>query len=196
MKNKLILASASPRRVELLRQVGIIPDAVIPADIDETPLKGETPKAMVVRLAREKAQTVAANHKDAFIIGADSTVALGMRMFGKAQSDDEARSFISKLSGRTHKVYGGICVIVPGGKTITRCVVTSVKFKRFADAEIDAYVRTREWDGVAGAYRIQGRAGGFITSVQGSYSNIIGLSLYDIMNILGGNGYRADENGT
>lgn len=186
---RLILASASPRRVDLLKQVGIIPDAILPADIDETELKNERPKDLVLRLARSKAEHVAKDNKDAFIIAADTTVALGTRMFGKAQNEAEARTILQKLSGRTHKVYGGICVITPTGKTIARCITTQVKFKRLSDLEIGAYVASQEWKGKAGAYGIQGLAAGFVAEIRGSYTNIVGLSLYDIMNILGGNGY-------
>lgn len=185
---RLILASASPRRVDLLKQVGIVPDAILPADIDETPLKNELPKSLVLRLAVAKAQHVAT--KDAYTIGADTTVALGRRMYGKAENETEARAIIEKLSGRTHKVWGGIALITPNGKTITRAVVTSVKFKRLTTAEIGAYVASGEWMGKAGAYGIQGKAAGFVASMAGSYTNIVGLSLYDIMNMLEGNGFR------
>lgn len=193
MKNKLILASASPRRVDLLKQIAIVPDAVLPADIDETPGRNERPKDLVLRLARAKAEHIAKNHKDAFIIGADTTVALGTRMFGKAENETDARAILEKLSGRTHQVYGGICVVTPTGKTITRCVITSVKFKRLSAAEIGAYVASQEWRGKAGAYGIQGPAAAFVAEIRGSYTNIVGLSLYDIMNILGGNGFTNDE---
>ena len=185
----LILASASPRRVDLLAQIGITPDAIIPADIDETPLKGETPKAMVLRLAHDKAQLIAKDHKDAFVIAADTTVALGVRTFGKAEDENEARAILQKLSGRKHQVWGGIALAVPGKKIITRAVCTAVKFKRLTEKEIAAYIASGEWKGKAGAYGIQGKAAGFVASINGSYTNIVGLSLYDIMNMLEGNAF-------
>lgn len=187
---RLILASASPRRIDLLKQVGIVPDAVIPADIDETELKGESPRAMVLRLARGKAEAIAAQNKGAFIIAADTTVAIGSRILGKAADAAEARVFLEKLSGRTHHVYGGIAVVTPAGKLVSRVVDTSVKFKRLTKSEIDNYVDSGEWDGKAGAYGIQGKAAAFVADIRGSYTNIVGLSLYDIMNILEGNAYR------
>lgn len=193
MRSKLILASASPRRIELLKQVGLLPDAVLPADIDETPRKDEKPKDLVLRLAREKAEVIARHHKDAFIIGADTTVALGTRMFAKAGNENEASAMLEKLSGRAHKVYGGIAVVTPSRKTVTRAVVTSVKFKRLTSAEIGAYVASHEWEGKAGAYGIQGLAAAFVAEIRGSYTNIVGLSLYDIMNILKGNGFESRE---
>jgi septum formation protein len=192
MKNQLILASASPRRIELLKQIGIIPDAIIPADIDETEMKGELPRAMVLRLARQKAETIAAKNKDAYVIAADTTVAIGRRILGKAEDATQARKFLEKLSGRTHHVYGGIALATPAGKIMTRVVDTSVKFKRLTDAEIQSYVESNEWDGKAGAYGIQGQAAAFVADIRGSYTNIVGLSLYDIMNMLNGNGYRND----
>lgn len=190
MKSQIILASASPRRIELLKQIGIVPDAVIPADIDETELKGERPRDMVLRLARIKAETIAAKNKNAFVIAADTTVALGRRILGKASDKNEARRFLEMLSGRTHHVYGGIAVVTPAGKMVSRVVDTSVKFKRLTDHEIIAYLNSGEWDGKAGAYGIQGKAAPFVADIRGSYTNIVGLSLYDIMNILKGNGYE------
>lgn len=185
----LVLASASPRRVDLLAQLGIVPDAIAPADIDETPLKHETPKAMVLRLARQKAEHVAPSHRGAFIIAADTSVALGVRVYGKAQDENDARRILGKLSGRKHQVWGGIALVTPAGKIITRAVCTAVKFKRLTDADLDAYIASGEWKGKAGAYGIQGKAAHFVASISGSYTNIVGLSLYDIMNMLEGNGF-------
>ncbi|MCB9987268.1 MAG: septum formation protein Maf [Rhodospirillales bacterium] len=184
-----MLASASPRRIELLAQIGIAPDAVIPAEIDETPLKGETPKAMVERLAREKAAVIAHTHPDAYVIAADTTVALGVRIFGKAETGEQARAFLQKLSGRTHRVWGGIALATPGGRLVSRVVCTRVAFKRLSEGEIGAYIASNEWRDKAGAYGIQGRAAAFVADIHGSHSNIVGLSLYDIMNMLNGNGF-------
>jgi septum formation protein len=192
VKNELVLASASPRRLELLAQIGIIPTAVDPADIDETPLKNEKPKDMVLRLACAKAQAVAPRHPGQFILGADSTVAIGKRMLGKPDNADEARRFLEFLSGRKHHVFSGMALITPEGKMVSRVIDTSVTFKRLTEAEIMAYIDSGEWRGKAGAYGIQGKAAVFVASVHGSYTNIVGLSLYDIMNILNGNGFRID----
>jgi septum formation protein len=187
--SRLVLASASPRRVDLLAQIGITPDTIIAADIDETPLKDETPRAMVVRLARAKAAHVAPDHAGAFIIAADTSVALGRRVYGKADNEAQARATLQKLSGRTHRVWGGIALVTPAGKIITRAVCTSVKFKRLTPRDIDVYVKSGEWKGKAGAYGIQGKAAHFVASISGSYTNIVGLSLYDTMNMLEGNAF-------
>jgi len=186
--SKLILASASPNRLELLAQVGIVPE-VHPADIDETPLKNETARAMVLRLAEGKARAIAPSHPGCFILAADTTVSVGRRIIGKAENETEQRKFMELLSGRRHRVWGGICVITPEGKVITRAVCTIVAFKRFTEAEIAAYIATGQWRGKAGGYGIQGFGGAFVTFIGGSYSNIVGLSLYDTMIMLGGNGY-------
>ncbi len=193
MKNKihkdLILASASPRRVQLLEQLGIKPKEIISANIDETPLKGELPRDLALRLAKEKAMTIFKDNKYSFIIAGDTVVACGRRILPKAKTEKEARNCLSLLSARRHHVYGGICVITDSGKTITRICDTIVKFKRLSPQEIDEYIKTGEWQGKAGGYAIQGLAAGYISFTQGSYSNVVGLSLYDIMQILRGNGF-------
>lgn len=185
----LILASASPRRLDLLAQVGVTPTHVIPADIDETPLKDELPRAHALRLAQEKAEIVAKDHKDHFIIAADTVVACGRRILPKTEDETQARDCLTLLSGRRHHVYGGICIITPQGKIITRLSDTIVKLKRLTDADIENYIQSTEWDGKAGGYAIQGQAAGFVSFIQGSYSNVVGLSLYDIMQILNGNNF-------
>lgn len=190
MKNKIILASASPRRLELLAQVGIVPAHVIAADIDETPLKGERPDHLAVRLAQSKARAIAAQHPDAFILAADTVVARGSKLLEKAADENEARVFLNTLSGRKHVVIGGICVIAPGGKESVRTVETQLSFKKLTPAEIDAYVASGEWKGKAGGYGIQGRAAAFVRSMAGSYSNVVGLSLYDTIQILTGLGFN------
>jgi septum formation protein len=192
VKNKLILASASLRRIELLAQIGVIPDAVLPADIDETPLKAETPRALCVRLAQGKAEKIAGENPGAFVIGADSVVACGRRDFGKAENKDEARKILSILSGRRHKVCGGICVIAPDGKIRTRYCETTVSFRRLSAKEINDYIEGGDWKGKAGAYGIQGPAAAFVKFISGSYSNIMGLSLYDIAAMLKSAGYKKD----
>ena len=189
MKNKLILASASPRRVELLKQVGIVPDDIIPADIDETPFKGELPRDLAQRLALSKARAIAENHKDAFILAADTVVGCGRQILDKAEDEGYARMCLKKLSGRRHHVYGGIAVITPESKEITRLIDTIVQFKQLTTCEIDAYITSGEWDGKAGGYAIQGLASSYIKFIRRSYSNVVGLSLYDTIQMLNGNGF-------
>ena len=190
VKNKLILASASPRRVDLLKQIGITPDGIIPADIDETPLKGELPRDLAVRLAVEKAKAVATSHKGQSILAADTLVACGRRILDKAISEQDARAYLSLLSGRRHHVYGGIALIAADGAISTRICDTIVKFKRLSPKEIDRYIDSGEWDGKAGGYAIQGLAASYINFIQGSYSNVVGLSLYDTMRLLEGSGHK------
>ncbi len=189
MKNKLILASASPRRLQLLEQIGIKPDGVIPADIDETPLASELPKDHALRLSQGKAEKIAAKHKSRFILAADTVVACGRRILPKTENENDAKDCLKLLSGRRHHVYGGICVITPDGKTITRVCDTVVKFKTLTDQDIREYLKSGQWNGVAGGYAIQGLAASYISFLQGSYSNVVGLSLYDTMQILRGNGF-------
>jgi len=193
MSGRLILASASPRRQQLLGQIGLTPDAVQPADIDETPLKGELPRQLVERLARNKAEAVAGDHGDAFVLGADTVVACGRRIMPKAETADEARTFLRLLSGRRHRVYGGICIVPPGGDGVRRTVVTNVHFKRLSGPEIDAYIGSGEWEGKAGAYAVQGRAAVFVKSINGSYSNVVGLPLFETSALLNGLGFNVEE---
>ena len=186
----LVLASASPRRLELLRQIGIIPDCIDPAEIDEAPLPRELPAAHVMRLARAKAEAVRPRHPDAFILAADTVVACGRRILGKPEDEREARAFLSLLSGRRHRVHGGIAVIEPGGRIATRRVVSQVALKRLGDGEFAAYLETGEWRGKAGGYAIQGRAASLVSWMSGSYSNVVGLPLHETAQLLSGLGYR------
>ena len=172
----MILASASPRRVELLAQIGITPDDIIPADIDETPLKDERPLDHARRLAEGKARAIQSSRPDACVIGADTIVCVGRRILGKPTDEAQARKYLSMLSGRTHKVIGGLAVLAPAGETI-KAITTKVTFKRLSAEEIDGYIASSEWEGKAGAYAIQGLAGAFVTGISGSYSNVVGLSL-------------------
>lgn len=190
----LILASASPRRLDLLTQMNISPDQVMPAEIDESPKIKESPKALAKRLAMEKAAHVYHDHKGSFVLAADTVVACGQQTLDKAVNTDQALAFIQKLSGRRHHVYGGISLITPEGKVLTRLCDTLVQFKTLTPLEIDAYIQSNEWNGKAGGYAIQGFAGSFVKYMAGSYSNVVGLSLYDTMNILKSGGYVfADE---
>jgi septum formation protein len=186
----LVLASASPRRLELLRQIGIVPDRVDPADIDETPARGELPAAHVVRLAEAKARAVEPRHPGAFILAADTIVACGRRILPKAEDEATARACLTLLSGRRHRVYGGVAVITPSGETAIRRVVSQVAMKRLSDAELDAYLTSGEWRGKAGGYAIQGSAAAFIPWLTGSYSNVVGLPLFETAQLLAGRGYR------
>jgi septum formation protein len=189
--SRLILASASPRRVELLAQIGLAPDAVIPANIDETPVKGEVPQQLACRLALSKARHVKAqpDAKGAYILAADTVVARGPRLFDKAVTADMARTYLQHLSGRRHTVWGGIAVIGPDGGETVRAVKTTLSLKKLTPQEIERYIESGEWDGKAGGYGIQGRAATFVRDIAGSYSNVVGLSLYDTMKILTGMGF-------
>ena len=186
----LVLASASPRRLDLLSQIGIVPDAVDPADIDETPAKDELPASHVVRLAEAKARAVQPRHPGAFILAADTVVACGRRILPKAEDEATARACLSLLSGRRHRVYGGVAVMTPGGAVAIRRVMSQVAFKRLSEAEIATYLHSGEWRGKAGGYAIQGCAAAFIPWISGSYSNVVGLPLHETAQLLAGRGYR------
>jgi len=177
VSQRLVLASASPRRLDLLAQIGIVPDAVVPAEIDETPRAGELPPALARRLATAKADAVAARETGSFILAADTVVAVGRRQLGKPADAGEARAFLEMLSGRRHRVLGGISVISPDGRRSDRLTTTMVRFRRLPEPEIAAYLATDEWQGKAGGYGIQGAAGAFVPDINGSYTNIVGLDL-------------------
>jgi septum formation protein len=185
----LVLASASPRRRELLAQIGLVPDTVEGAEIDEAPLKDELPAQLAQRLARLKAQALAAKHKGAAVLAADTVVACGRRILPKAESTDEAMRCLTLLSGRRHRVYGGICVIAPDGRVSERLVVTQVAFRTLSALEIDRYIASAEWQGKAGGYAIQGRAGAFVRGINGSYTNVVGLDLFSTAALLRGIGF-------
>ncbi len=185
-----MLASASPRRLALLRQIGIEPDQIDPSDIDETPLKDETPRLAAARLARAKAQAARARHPDAFVLGADTIVAVGRRVLGKAADEAEARKFLTLISGRAHRVLSAVCLIAPDGRTAARLSESRLIFKRLTPGEMAGYLASDEWRDKAGAYAIQGRAGGFVSSLSGSYSGVVGLPLYETACLLEGLGYR------
>jgi septum formation protein len=186
----LALASASLRRLELLRQVGIEPDRVLAAEIDETPLADETPRRLALRLAKAKAALVAAHEPAAFVLAADTVVAVGRRLLGKPEGAEDAARMLRLLSGRAHRVLTAVAAVAPGGRTGARLSETRVKFKRLTEAEIAAYVAGGEWEGKAGGYGVQGRAGGFVVSLNGSYSGVVGLPLYETLSLLTGLGYR------
>ena len=186
----LVLASASPRRLELLAQVGITPDAVEPADIDETPLRKETPRALALRLATQKAEAAAARRPDAFVLAADTVVAVGRRVLEKAADEAQERAFLALLSGRAHRVLTGVVVRTPAGAVSSRLSETRVKLKRLTTQEIDGYVASGEWRGKAGGYGVQGLAGAWVTDLHGSYTGVVGLPLYETLSLLEGRGWR------
>jgi nucleoside triphosphate pyrophosphatase len=192
---KLVLASGSPRRLSLINQVGIEPDALRPADIDESPKRGELPRAYATRLARNKAETALGmvriddELKGAYILAADTVVAVGRRILPKAELLDEAAQCLRLLSGRNHRVHTAICVVTPKETFRQRYIETRVRFKRLSEQDIEAYLASGEWRGKAGGYAAQGIAGGFVVKLVGSYSNVIGLPLYETLTLLGGEGF-------
>ncbi len=187
---RLILASASAQRLALLAQIGVIPDDVIPADIDESKRDDETPRALAIRLARAKAAQVAARQPGAFILAADTVIATGQRSLGKPEDAAAAQAMLARLAGRRHRVFGAVVLRAPDGRLGERLVVSRVTFARLDSAEIAAYVAGGEWRGRAGGYAIQGRAGGFVRLLSGSYSNVVGLPLFETRQLLRGLGAR------
>lgn len=185
----LVLASASPRRIELLALIGITPDRIDPADIDETPLKDETPPRLAARLARTKAQAVAERSPGAVVLAADTVVAVGRRLLEKPADAAEAEKFLRLLSGRNHRVFTGVAAAT-GDVVRHRVVETRVSFKRLSEAEIAAYVAGGDWKGKAGAYGIQGPAAAFVLKIIGSHPAVMGLPLPETVNLLAGAGWR------
>lgn len=190
MPQRLVLASASPRRLELLRQVGLAPDHIEPAELDETPDPKETPRGLADRLAAAKAEAVGARHPGAFVLAADTVVCVGRRVLPKVESEAEGLACLTLLSGRAHRVLTAVCVIAPDGRRTARRVESRVHIKRLTEREIAAYLQSGEGQGKAGGYAIQGRAGAFVTSLQGSYSGVVGLPLYETVSLLLGLGFR------
>jgi septum formation protein len=185
---RLALASASPRRLDLLAQLAVVPDSVIPADIDESPLPGETPRLHALRLARAKAEA-AKGEPGALVLAADTVVGAGRRILPKTETEEEARTCLELLSGRGHRVWTAVALKRPDGALATRLVEARVRFKNLSAAEIAAYLECGEWRGKAGGYAIQGRAGAFVLELQGSYSAVVGLPLYETAALLEGAGY-------
>jgi septum formation protein len=188
---ELVLASASPRRLDLLRQIGIEPTRIAPADIDETPLAREIPRAHALRLAGAKARAVAALFPDAVVLAADTVVGCGRRILPKAEDRASAQSCLALLSGRRHRVFGAICVVVPGRRPMLRLSTTVVRMKRLSDSERSAYLDGGEWRGKAGGYAIQGAAAAFVPFLSGSYANVVGLDLHLAAQMLRGAGIGA-----
>jgi septum formation protein len=194
-RTKLVLASASPRRLALLQQAGLEVDALLPADLDETPHKGESPRALAVRLASEKAAAAARirqSHpdlKESYIIAADTVVAVGRRILPKPETTEDADECLQLLSGRQHRVYTAVSLVTPRGHERKRLVEARLRFKRLSSQEVDAYLAAGEWRGKAGGYAIQGLAGVFVVKLVGSYTAVVGLPLYETVSLLAGEGY-------
>ena len=192
---KLVLASGSPRRLGLLNQAGLEPDALRPAEVDETPSKGELPRSCATRLARAKAEAALKSvHLDdelrgAFIIAADTVVAVGRRILPKAELVDEAAQCLRLLSGRNHRVYTSICIVTPREAFRQRLVESRVRFRRLTEEDIQSYIGSGEWRGKAGGYAVQGIAGSFVVKLVGSYTSVVGLPLYETVSLLGGEGF-------
>jgi septum formation protein len=199
LKQRLILASGSPRRLDLLAQAGITPDRLLPMDLDETPRRAEHPRSLARRLAQDKAeaafQVVRTDPAWAgsYILAADTVVAVGRRILGKPEYLEEASAALHLLSGRSHWVYTGICVITPQSTTRIKVVETKVRFKRLSNIELKSYLASGEWRGKAGGYGIQGFAGTFIQKLTGSYSAVVGLPLFETVQLLVGEGYEFHE---
>ena len=185
----LILASASARRLDLLARIGITPYEAVPAEVDETVRRAEKPAGLSRRLAAAKAAFVAERLPGAWVLGADTVVACGRRVLPKAADEAAARRCLGLLSGRRHRVWGGVSVLAPGGRAGHRLVSTAVVFKRLEQGEIEAYLASGEWRGKAGAYAIQGRAAAFVRTISGSYTNVVGLPLYETAALLKGLGW-------
>ena len=192
---RLVLGSASPRRLQLLAQIGVRPDAVLPAEIDETPRPREEPRALAERLASEKAlasAAIAAGRADlspCLTLGADTVVGVGRRILPKCETRDDAELCLDLLSGRGHRVFTGLALVTGGGAVRRRMVETRLRFKRLSPNEVEAYLESAEWRGKAGGYAIQGLAGAFVERLVGSYSNVVGLPLAETVALLAGQGY-------
>jgi septum formation protein len=196
---KLVLASASPRRLSLLDRIGLAPDLLNPSDVVETPLKRETPRRLALRLADAKADKakdmpqVKGLGENTYILAADTVVGLGRRILPKAETYQQAKDCLTLLSGRSHWVYSAVTVIAPGGKKTSRCVETKIRFKRFSRDDIESYLKSEEWRGKAGGYAIQGRAEAFVRYLAGSHSAVIGLPLYETVLLLQGAGFPVQQ---
>ena len=197
---QLVLASGSPRRLQLLQQAGIEPDHLSPVNADETPMKGEVPRSLAKRLSKEKANQalekiqLSDELQGSFVLAADTVVGLGRRILPKAEMLDEASQCLRLLSGRNHRVYTGLTMVTPSGTMRHRLVETRVRFKRLSRDEMEAYLASGEWRGKAGGYAIQGIASCFVVKLVGSYTNVVGLPLYEAVSLLAGEGYPVHFN--
>jgi len=190
---KLVLASGSPRRFALLNQAGIEPDLLMPADIDETPERGEQPRRLAARLAQEKGELVAERAREAgisaLVLSADTVVAVGRRILPKPDVQEEAEECLRLLSGRAHRVFTGLCLVTEKGRVRTRLVETRLRFKHLSHDDVAFYLSSGEWRGKAGGYAIQGIAGAFVVKLSGSYTSVVGLPLSETVSLLAGEGY-------
>ena len=199
LRPKLVLASASPRRLQMLEQAGVTPDALRPTTIDESVTKGEVPRHIVKRLARAKAEAAKKlirgekEYDKAFVLAADTVVAVGRRVLGKAELEHEAGDALRMLRGRAHRVHTAICLITPEGRIRERVVETRIRFRNLSNEEIGNYLASGEWKGKAGGYAIQGIAGAFVVKLVGSYTNVVGLPLTEVVNLLQGEGYPVSD---
>jgi septum formation protein len=185
----LVLASASPRRRELLARIGVLPDRILPTDTDETPRKAELPRALAARLAAEKAEAAALAAPGALVLAADTVVGVGRRVLPKAETEAEARRCLGLLSGRRHQVTTGVVLRLPDGRRLSRLVATAVAFQRLTAAQVEDYLASGEWRGKAGGYAIQGRAEAHVRFLSGSWSNVVGLPLFETAQLLRGVGW-------
>jgi septum formation protein len=190
---KLTLASASPRRLSLLALIGLKPDAVLPTDIDETPLRDERPRKLALRLAIGKAQAARELGAEGLILSADTVVGVGRRILPKTEEPHEALECLELISGRTHDVMTGVAVLAPDGRMASRLVEARVTFKRLSKTEIDGYLACGDWKGKAGGYAIQGPAGAFVTHLAGSFTTVVGLPLFETAGLLEGLGLPASR---
>lgn len=186
---KLVLASSSSRRKDLLALIGVYPDHIVGPAIDETPLKNEDVRSYVKRIANLKAQTVHTQTPHAYVLAADTVVERGHRIILKAQDQEDAKQILKGLSGRRHRVYSAVCLISPQGKEALKVVLTRVSFKRLTETEIEEYLQSKEWEGASGAYAMQGKAAQFIKFISGSHTNVVGLPLYETVSMLRGLGF-------
>ena len=189
-KKQLILASSSPQRLILLKTIGVIPDKIVPANIDEIPEKNEKPRDFVLRMSKEKALDVSKNFPNSFILSGDTIVACGRRIIGKPSDRDNAKQILNLLSGRRHQVLSAITLIKPDKNEVSKIVITRVKFSRLNQNALNAYLDTNEWKGKAGGYAIQGSASSFIPWINGSYSSVMGFPMNEVNNLLNSSGWK------
>ncbi len=191
MKNiNLILASSSPQRLELLKQINVVPDKIVPAKIEEQPKKSEKPRHFVIRMSKEKAWNVSKQYKDSYVLSGDTIVSVGRRIIGKPPNKAEAEKYLTLLSGRRHSVLSAVTLITPGKKEITKVTITRVKFSRLNKNDLIEYIKTNEWKGRAGGYAIQGKASAFIPWINGSYTGVVGFPVNEVKNLLSSSGWK------
>ena len=192
-KINLILASSSPQRLELLKQINVVPDKIVPAKIEEQPNKSEKPRDFVIRMSKEKAWNVSKQYKDSYVLSGDTIVSVGRRIIGKPSNRTEAENFLNLLSGRRHRVFSAVTLIAPDKKEMTKVTLTRVKFSRLNKNDLHEYIKTNEWKGRAGGYAIQGKASAFIPWINGSYTGIVGFPVNEVKNLLSSSGWKFNK---